>query len=139
VRDGYYSVRLRSKTTNGRTETRRYTFERVRGRFIARPAHYRRTSCGTLSSFKLERPVFGGGTNRAMYVSYLLSKRAQVRIEFRKGNRIVKRVSLKTRRAGASFRERFDSEGQSRGTYTVVIYVAQGNERIVARLKARRL
>ena len=51
---------MRSKNASGRVETRRFTFERRRGRFVARNPFYRRQSCGTLASFKLERPVFGG-------------------------------------------------------------------------------
>jgi hypothetical protein len=74
-----------------------------------------------------------------MNVSYLVSRRAQVRIEFRRGNKVLARTPLRTRRAGASFRERFDSDKRPRGVYTVVIYVSQGNERVVARLYARRL
>ncbi len=139
VGDGYYSVRLRVKQAGGRVETRRYTFERVRGRFVKRPPFYRRQTCGTLSSFKLERPVFGGRTNRAMYVSALVSKRAQVRMEFRRNGKVVARTPLRTRRAGATFRERFDSDKRPRGVYTVVIHVTQGDERVVARLSARRL
>jgi photosystem II stability/assembly factor-like uncharacterized protein len=139
ARDGYYSVRVASKLANRKTDTRRYTFERRGGRFIARPSFYRRQSCGTLNSFKLERPVFGGGTNRALYVKALLSKRAQVRIEFRRGSRVIARTKTVTRRAGVSFRERFDAEKRPRGSYTVVIYVTQGNERLIARLSARRL
>ena len=139
VTDGYHSVRVRSRNASGRVETRRFTFERRAGRFTARRPFYRRQSCGTLASFKLERPVFGGRTNRALNVSYLVSKRAQVRIEFRRGNKVLQRTPLRTRRAGASFRERFDSDKRPRGVYTVVIHVAQGNERLVARLYARRL
>ena len=139
VTDGFYSVRVRSKNASGRVETRRFTFERRRGRFVARRAFYRRQSCGTLASFKLERPVFGGRTNRALDVSYLVSKRAQVRIEFRRGGKLIARTPLRTRRGGAGFRERFDSDKRPRGTYTVVIRVTQGDERIVARLYARRL
>lgn len=139
VRDGYYSVRVRARTSGGKIETRRFTFERRRGRFVVRPAFYRRQTCGTLASFKLERPVFGGRTNRALHVSYLVAKRAQVRLEFRRGNKVLLRTPWRVRRAGASFRERFDAERRPRGTYTVVIYVTQGNERLVARLSARRL
>jgi hypothetical protein len=139
TRDGYYSVRLATKLASGRADTRRLTFERRGGRFVARPAFYRRQGCGTLTSYKLERPVFGGGNNRALYVKYLLSRRATVRIEFRRGTKVIARVPARVRRAGAAFRERFDAEKRPRGSYTVVIYVSRGEERLVARLGARRL
>ena len=44
----------------GVRDVRRVALVRRGGRFARRPAFYRRVSCGLLSSFKLERPAFGG-------------------------------------------------------------------------------
>src|SRR6185503_20480547 len=55
VTDGYYFVRYSMNVDGKRHDIRRIVLRRVKGHFSRRPAHYRRASCGTLSSYKLER------------------------------------------------------------------------------------
>src|SRR5205823_5570601 len=57
VTDGTFFVRV-----TARGDVRRITLRRLHGHFRPRPSFYRRASCGLVSSFKLERPVFGGRT-----------------------------------------------------------------------------
>ncbi len=72
---------------------RRVALARRGGRFHRRPAFSQRASCGAISSFKLERPVFGGRTNRAVDVTYRLGKSARVRLELLRGKRVVRRLA----------------------------------------------
>ena len=139
VRDGYYFVRLRARGADGRVETRRETLRRRRGRWSERPAFYQRTACGLLSSFKLERPVFGGRTNRALHVAYRLASPAYVRVDVLRGTRLVKRFAYEPRRANLTHRLRFDAEGRQRGDYRVRVTAVRPGQRVVRSLISRRL
>jgi hypothetical protein len=133
--DGVYSVRLRSGG-----EERRLALRRVRGRFRATGAFDRAAACGVLASYKLERPVFGGRTNRALGITFRLATEARVTVEIRRGRRLVQRFRTTTRRAGVTHRLRLPSERLRRGTYEIrLTAVAAGAPRTVARLVSRRL
>ena len=56
--------------------------------------------CGAISSFKLERPVFGGRTNRAVDVSYRLGPTGRARLELRRGKRVIRRLAPTRGRQG---------------------------------------
>ena len=115
---------------------RRVALARRGGRFHRRPAFYRRASCGAISSFKLERPVFGGRSNRAVDVTYRLGATARVRLELLRGKRVVRRLApTKRREGGRAHRIRIASEGLRRGDYRVRLRAGK----VVARLTARRL
>ena len=64
--DGLFSARFVMRLPGGLRDVRRVALVRRDGRFARRPAFYRRASCGLLSSFKLERPAFGGRRNRSL-------------------------------------------------------------------------
>ena len=131
VRNGQVFVRLRLGK-----DVRRVALARRGGRFHRRPAFSQRASCGAISSFKLERPVFGGRTNRAVDVTYRLGKSARVRLELLRGKRVVRRLApTKTRTGGRAHRVRISSEGLRRGDYRVRLRAGKA----VARLTARRL
>ncbi len=139
VRDGYFVVRLRSRGKGDR-DTRRLALRRVRGRFSTRPAYYRRDTCGLIAKHKLERPVFGGPRNRAEYVAYRLTRAARVGVAVLRGGRVVRRYVTRQRRAGVTYRVRFDAEGHARGDYRFRVTAADGAGRTTAStLTARRL
>lgn len=121
--DGVYIVRFRVATGRGRTDFRRLAVERRGGRFRARPDYYRRASCDNLSSFKLERPVFGGSQNRALNVAYRLGSAGQVTVTVRRGTRVLRRFAAGTRRANRTYRLRIPSEGVRRGDVRVQLKV----------------
>ncbi len=139
VTDGYYFVRYRMGT-GATADTRRVALRRVRGRFTTRPEFYRRASCDLLRSFKLERPVFGGRANRALNVSYQLTRGARVTVEVLRGSRVVRRFATTQQQARRTYRLRFDAEGTPRGDHRVRITAARTGERTVtSTLTARRL
>jgi len=139
VADGYYFVRYRMRLPNGTTDYRRVTLRRSGGRFTVRPQFYRRASCGLVASYKLERPVFGGRTNRAAGISFRLTRRARVQVTVLRGNRVVRRFTGADRRAGRTYRLRFGSEGRARGDYRFRLTAIGADKQVTATLTSRRL
>jgi len=139
VTDGYYLVRYRIATARGQADVRRMVLRRVRGRFTARPSSYRRVSCGLLTAFKLERPVFGGRSNRPLNVSFRLASEATVTITVRRGARVVRRFTQR-RRGQTLHRLRLPAEGLARGDYRVELSArTPAGRSVVAALTSRRL
>jgi dienelactone hydrolase len=135
VRDGHYVVRY----TSGR-DVRRFALRRRRGRWSVRPAYYRRSSCGALPSFKLERPVFGGRRNRALGIAFRVASTSRVSVRVLRGRRTVRRYATRTRRGGVTHRLRLASERRRRGDHKVRITVTRpGSRPVTATLTARRL
>ncbi len=141
VGDGIYVARVRMRLPGGRSDVRRLALVRRGGRFRVRAGYYRRRSCGLLSSFKLERPVFGGRANRALGIAFRLSREARVSVRVLRGKRTVKRFRTTTRRARRTHRLRLPSERLRRGDHRVVIRVTPvgGGPAVTARLVAKRL
>lgn len=139
VRDGVYYVRYRIATPGGPPDVRRIALRRSRGRFSRRPSFYRRASCGLLRSFRLERPVFGGRTNRALGIAYRLGSRARVRVTVLRGRRVVRRYPTRTRAANDTVRLRFDSERRPRGDYRVRVRAEREGRAVTSTLTARKL
>ncbi len=133
--DGFYVVRYQVPTGGGRVDVRRLTVQRTRGRFKVRPDYYRRASCDQLSSFKLERPVFGGRQNRALNVAYRLRRSGKVTLTILRGKRVVRRINAGTRSANRTFRLRLPSERIARGDLRVRLRVGS----TTATLTSRRL
>ena len=137
--DGYYFARFTMVLPNGERDVRRVALRRVKGRFRARPAFYRRASCGLVSSYKLERTVFGGRTNRAIDVSFRLTARARVTVEVLRGTRVVRRFATRSRAANITHRLRLTSEALRRGDYRIRLSADSGTAKETRTLTARRL
>ena len=119
VRDGVFFARFTIRDERGRHDERRVTLVRRDGRFRARRAFYRRTSCATLTSYKLERPVFGGRSSRALGIAFRLARHGRVSVEVRRGGRVVKRYAGTVRAARRTHRLRLAPERLRRGTYEI--------------------
>jgi hypothetical protein len=132
--DGTYLVRVRSGG-----DVRRFVLVRRRGRFRVRPVSERRASCGLLRSFKLERPVFGGRSNRALGITFRVGTEARVFVEVLRGRRVVRRFRPTSRRPGVTHRLRLASEGLRRSDHRIRLTVTAGGRRVVASLVSRRL
>ena len=135
VRDGYLFVRYRMRLPDGSLSVRRVVLRRAGGRLTVRPTHHRPDDCGVVRSAKLERPVFGGPSNRALGVAVRLNRAAQVRVTIMRGTRVVRRYAPRSLTAARTLRLRFASERRPRGDYRV--RVEAGGERFD--LLARRL
>lgn len=139
VRNGVLFVRFRIRDARGRLDERRIALARSRGRFRLRPDFYRRTSCATLTSFKLERPVFGGRTSRALNIAFRLARAGTVGIEVRRGGRVVRRFRATSRQARRTHRLRLASARLPRGTYEIRLVYRGSQGSLTARLFSQRL
>jgi hypothetical protein len=139
VRDGVLFARFRIRDERGRVDERRIALVRTRGRFRLRPDFYRRTSCATLTSYKLERPVFGGRRSRALGISFRLARAGQVTVEVRRAGRLVRRFGPTARRTGVTHRVRLPAERLRRGTYEISLVYAGDQSSLRAALFAQRL
>ena len=137
--DGLYFVRY----TIGReaeADVRRVVLERRGGRFVKRADFHRRATCDALPSFKLERPVFGGRTERALAISFRLANPARVTVTVLRGTKVVKRFGPTQRRAGVTQRLRLRAKGLARGDYRVRISIpVAGGGTLTSTLVGRRL
>ena len=136
--DGYYFVRFRTRFGK-LVDTRRTTLVRRHGRFHKRPSFHRRSSCGTLESYKLERAVFGGRQRTPLRIAYRLRRSATVKVQIRRGGKTVKTFKARKRRGGKTFRLRYPAQGVPRRDHRVRITVTRGTRRTVATLTSRRL
>jgi pimeloyl-ACP methyl ester carboxylesterase len=140
VTDGYHFVRYRiALPGRGRADVRRVTLRRARGRFTMRRSFYRRASCGILSAYKLTRPVFGGRDNRAIGISYRLSRSARVRVDVLRGRRVVRSFGERDVPAGRTVRLRLEARRLARGDYTFRLVARRGDGTVTSTLGARRL
>lgn len=134
--DGLYFVRFRAPGA----ETRRIALRRRDGRFSLRPDFQARDRCVVLRAFKLERPVFGGRTNRALGISYRLDRAARVTVTVTRAGRTVRRFRTTSDRAGRTYRLRLAAERLRRGDHEVRIAVRPPDAAATtARLTAARL
>lgn len=137
--DGLFSARFVMALPGGLRDVRRVALVRRDGRFARRPAFYRRASCGLLSSFKLERPAFGGRRNRSLGIAFRLSRAARVTVVVRRAGRTVRRLGTAQRGAGVTHRLRLGSERLRRGDHVVRVIVRRGTRTLRAKLTARKL
>ena len=137
--DGLYSARFVMALPGGLRDVRRVALVRRDGRFARRPAFYRRVSCGLLSSFKLERPGFGGRRNRSLGIAFRLTRAARVTVVVRRGGKVVRRLGTAQRGAGVTHRLRLGSERLRPGDHVIQLTVRRGSRTLRARLTAARL
>lgn len=139
VRDGLLFARFGIRDERGRVDVRRVALVRSGGRFRLRPDFYRRTSCATLTSFKLARPAFGGRSGRALAIAFRLRQAGRVSIEVRRGGRVVRRFRTSRRRARTTHRLRLAAARLPRGTYEVRLVYKTDQTSLSASLYAQRL
>jgi len=137
VTDGYYIVRYRASTASG-TDTRRIALRRVAGRWTTRPSFSRSAGCDLLQHFKLERPVFGGLSERAVGITYRVERQAQVTVDVLRGSQVIKRFGARDVEANRTYRLRLDAQGR-RGDYRVRIDARRAGERVTSDLVSRGL
>ncbi len=138
--DGFYLARVRTQVPGASADVRRIYLRRAGGRFSVRPTAYSRRSCGdVLSSFKLDRPVFGGPGGRALGIAYRLRAPAD-RVEVRVLGRGGRTLAGAATQAGRTIRLRLPARGIPRGRdVRIAITVVRGRSTLTETLTARRL
>jgi hypothetical protein len=139
ARDGILYARYSIPVGSGVFDGRRVTFQRRKGRWHRRPSFYRRASCGTLSSYKLDLPTFGGTRRRSLGISYRLNSAARVSLTVKRGKRVVKRYKAASRKPKTTYRLRLRARGLAAGDYKVTISVVRGKSTVRSTLVSRRL
>ena len=122
---------------NGLTAVLRVALQRSHGRWTRRPDFYGRTTCNTVRSYKLLRPVFGGSNQRKLGISVLLTRAAQ-----RDGDGQARGEGGQALRGQERGREQdlpAHVQGQARGDYKVTIDVRRTGEHVTQTLTSRRL
>jgi hypothetical protein len=137
VRDGYLFVRFR--TGGGRGEARRVALRRVGGRLSRRAGFQRRDTCDLLTSYKLQRPAFGGRTGRPLGISFRLSRAGTARLRVTRGAHTVKTYSRRVRAGASTQRLRLSARGLPTGDYRFRLVVRSGRSVTRSQLLARRL
>jgi hypothetical protein len=139
IGDGTFFVRYAIKGLRGRTDVRRFAFERRDGRFRSLRAHYRPDSCGLLASAKLERPAFGGLRTEPLRIAFRVARRADVTVTVRRGARVVRTFRRPGTVARRTHRLRVEPRGLAKGTYTVTVTARAARGTATAMLVSRRL
>ena len=137
--DGFYVVRFVIADIRGRRDEQRVALVRRGGRFAPAPAFYRRTSCATLTSYRLTRPVFGGSQRRTLEVAFRLARSGSARIDLLRGKRVVRSTAAQTYAAGRFHRRTFSAKGLPPGIYRVRLTYQGDQGSLTATLFARRL
>jgi len=133
---GYYDVGVRVRDQDGDT-----AFASLKV-VISGPATSIVSARGLLSSFRLNRPVFGGRKRNKLVVRYRLREAGRAIVSLYRGKTRVRRLSTGNRRANRTYRINIRPNRLRRGaTYTVRINVrsTDGKRTQSARLSAKRL
>ena len=135
IGDGVYVVRFTARGANGVSDSRRIALVRRNGRFSALPSYSGRDGCGAIRSFKLERPVFGGPTNRPLSLSFRVGSQSTASVTVRRGNRVVRTSRARSYTAGRTHRLRFTVKRATypRGRYRVTLTVRDASGRTTSR------
>jgi hypothetical protein len=122
--DGYYVVRFSAPTASGSIDRRRVALLRRNGRFRTLPRYSRQDSCGLVRTFKIERPVFGGRTNRALNVAFRFGEEVRGTVTIARANgKVVKTYPERSYRGGQVHRLRMTAKPKRfpRGRYVVTL------------------
>jgi len=140
VTDGFYVARFTVRQAGSASEVLRIALQRRGGRFRAIEAYDRRDRCTLLRSFKLERPVFGGRTNRALNIAFRVAEPARVAVTVRRGSRVVRSFAARDYAANRTHRLRQTVTSRlPRGLYRVTIAVTRNGRTTTETLSARRI
>ncbi|MDX6637784.1 MAG: trimeric autotransporter adhesin, partial [Solirubrobacterales bacterium] len=139
--DGSYFARATMQLGHGLHDIRRITLRRSHGRFTIVAPHYRRESCGLLSSFKLSEPSFGGRRDGALGVAYRFGSDVDsVQVDLLSGGKRLRRIAAAGReQSQLTYRLRVAATQLGRGTYSVRLTAHAGSRTVHAVLTSRRL
>ncbi len=133
VPDGHYVVRLTAHAGDGVT-VRRLAVRRLRGSLRRGPRIERPPSCGLLRALSLDRAAFG---DAPLPVRYVLARGASVGVEVLRGGRVVRRLAVRRRAAGAH-RLLVSPRGLRSGRHEIRLVARAGRKIVRARLQADR-
>jgi PKD repeat protein len=136
---GYYAARFILARPGRRAAVRMVGLRYSGGRFRSISAYQRREGCGTLRSFFLSRPVFGGRSGSPLGQVFRLLRPGRVSISVTRGKAVVRTYSPQDRLAGITYKVLLGSATLKRGDYRVRIRVERAGETTSSVLVSRRL
>lgn len=138
--DGFYFARFEVRSSAGFADVKRIALRRKNGRWYRQRGYYGRGTCGLLRQAKLRRMVFGGQDDTPMGASYLLARRAQMKITVSKGRKVVARYSKKRAKGRKVVFWWVPRKATNRpGLYTVRFKAGKGKAAMRDTLYARKL
>ena len=93
--DGFYFARFEVRSAAGFPDVKRIALRRKNGKWYRQLGYYGRGTCGLLRQAKLRRMVFGGQDDTPMGASYLLARRAPMKIVVSKNGKVVSKYVKK--------------------------------------------
>jgi hypothetical protein len=141
VNAGIYNVGVRAADGAGGAAYASKTVT-ISGPSSGAPQTGKPVDLGVLSSFKLNRPVFGGKKRNKLIVRYRLREAGRAIVALYRGKKRIQRLSAGNRRADHTYRINIAPDKLRKGgTYTVRLFVrsADGKRTQSARLSAKRL
>jgi hypothetical protein len=138
LRNGYYVARFAVKNAAGFTEYRRVPLVRRGGRLRQIPAYSGQDTCSLVRTFKLERPVFGGRSNRALNIAFRLGDEARGTVTVTRSGKVLKTFPERSYRGGQIHRLRLTAKRTRfpRGRYVVTLNVRTAGGRDARRVLA---
>ncbi len=129
LRNGYYVARFAVRNAAGVTEYRRIPLVRRNGRLRTIPAYSGQDTCSLVRTFKLERPVFGGRSNRALNIAFRLGDEARGTVTVARAGRVLKTFPDRAYRGGQIHRLRLTAKATRfpRGRYVVTLKVRRAD------------
>ncbi|HEX8857459.1 MAG TPA: hypothetical protein VF752_17845, partial [Thermoleophilaceae bacterium] len=138
--DGIYSVRAGIAVPGSHVrDYRSRTFEVKHGRYHGMRDFYGHGSCGTIRSFKLSSPAFGGSTQRGLQIAYRLARSGTVTVTVKRARTITTRFKAMKARAHRTYRLNLAARGLRRGTYSVTVTARSGRSATSQSLASTRL
>jgi len=137
LRDGYYVLRLAAKAPNGRSDTRVVGLRLSKGKLSVTAPIERRLPCDLLSLARLRAPAFG--PQRALTVSVRVTEVAGVKVEVRRGDRVVRRTSSQQLQPNRTTFLRLAPKNLPRGRYSLRVVAEKTGRSSSATINVRRL
>ncbi len=132
--DGFLVVRFTARSSSGAKDVRRTALRRRDGRLRVQRRFERKTSCGALALFRLNRPVFGG-TSKRRSLKLVLKLRTSARVKIVVSRRGARAGRFRAREVepGETLRYKLKARGLRRGAYVATAIIWRSGQRKVAR------
>ena len=128
------------KLGGGKTDDRRFALRRAKGKLAKRPDYYGKATCNVLSAFKLERPAFGGRTNRPLNIAFRLRRSARSAVTVYRGKKVVSKLGTKSRKRNVTYRVKLGAKNLKVGDYRVQLTITEkGKKALRTSLTSRRI
>ena len=140
VPEGFYVMRFTMRREERVVDSRRVALVKRRTGFVRGPVFERVPECDLLTTYRLERPVFGGTRDTPLGLTIRLERDARVQFTItRVGGQVVSRQDPVPSSARQTYRITLAAGELRPGDYRVRLVAVSGSDRVVETLTAHRL